>query len=974
MTRGIFLALIGTIFAGLLGAGFYWYDLSNARTVNPSNIEISPFEDRIFQTITLKNGLDVVLVSDPQSDKAAAALNVFSGSWSNPADVQGMAHFLEHMLFLGTEKYPAVDGYQTFIEQNGGSNNAYTSAENTLYFFDIASEELEPALDRFSQFFIAPLFDPDFSERERNAVQSEYSASLQNDSRRIEDVIRELVRDDHPASQLSIGNLVTLNTPDMSSRLQQFFREHYVAGNMALSIYGPQDITELKQLAERYFSAIRTTGETEPTVIDTPLFRAQDLPMLVQIEPRREMRQLELRFPISGTANNLDTRPYEYVAHLLGHESEGSLLSVLKAKGWAENLYAGAGGLTESNTTFDVAIELTPAGVDNWTAVTEQVFGQINRLRSEGVQQWIFDERKAINETAFQFAEKVSANRTVTTLAERLRYFAPDKLLSGPYRLGEFDADILNSAFDALTPDNALVLLVHPEAETEQQSEYYNTPYSAGPLTGNTVAAWRTPDADPSLSVPEPNPFVPTNLEVLPLEREQSSLFSYQPQIISERDDMTVWFEQDDEFRTPKSDITLLLETDLGNQSAEQKMALTLYLDLVSDALNEVRYQASLAGSGYSLSLTSRGVQIRLYGYQDKLPLLLDTLILELTEHSFDSERFTLKRDDLVRQLGNADDDPVINQVVRHLNEWMLSNNFSVNSQIDAAQALTIEKLMATRTALFESAHLMMLLHGNMTQAQALAMAERIDAVIPQQGTARVTRQVAELPNRQYLTRMSIDHSDSALLQYHQGRDSSLRERALYALLAETLSAPYFAELRTKEQLGYIVLARPYPLDGWPGLILYVQSPTTDPALVQLYSDRFMNRFFTDIAEMSEASFAAYKSGLANSLTEPDNNLYELSGRYWRNILDGNQHFNTRRRIADEVTKISLDGFRRFFENKILGDEAQSLTIHQISAQMQDDYSEHVPGIVGFYPIDGAKNWPDEVNWTVPTFNNIPER
>ncbi len=370
MKRGVVIALATVLVATVLGAGSYWLKIQQKPSINPSNIEVGSGEQRIFKTIELNNGLKVALVSDPQSDKAAAALNVFSGSWANPDDIQGLAHFLEHMLFLGTEKYPEVDGYQTFIEQNGGSDNAYTSSENTLYFFDINADQLEPALDRFSQFFISPLFDPDFSDRERNAVNSEFSASLQNDDRRIEDVIRELVMPEHPASKFAIGNLETLVAADMSSRLQEFFREHYVASNMSLTIYGPQDVDTLERMAKQFFTSIREVAKTE-TIYNQPLFDSAKLPLLVEIEPRREMHRLEFRFPITGTADKNETKPHQYVAHLLGHESSGSLLSVLKEKGWAENLSAGSGPATHSNTTFDIQIQLTPLGLTNWESVAQ---------------------------------------------------------------------------------------------------------------------------------------------------------------------------------------------------------------------------------------------------------------------------------------------------------------------------------------------------------------------------------------------------------------------------------------------------------------------------------------------------------------------------------------------------------------------------------------------------------------------------
>jgi secreted Zn-dependent insulinase-like peptidase len=504
-------------------------------------------------------------------------------------------------------------------------------------------------------------------------------------------------------------------------------------------------------------------------------------------------------------------------------------------------------------------------------------------------------------------------------------------------------------------------------------SEHYSTAYSTTPLTGNTVANWRSPIQSADLALPTPNPFVPTQLLVQPLEREESILYKYTPQIIKATDNMVVWFEQDDEFKTPKTDIHILLENDLAYESIDNYIAMQLYLNLVNDALNEVRYEAGLAGSGYGINLTDRGIQIRLYGYQDKLQLLLDTLLIELVDHDISSDRFSIKRKELLRQLRNQSEDPVINQTVRHLNEWLTSNTYSQADKINAAEKISAEKLLAARKAWLADSKLTLLIHGNLIESQAMVMADRIDSVLPQQGTERIQRQIAKLPNRNYLTQIYIDHADAAYLQLHQGKNSSLRERALYALLAETLSAPYFAELRTREQLGYIVLARTYPIDGVPGLILYIQSPSTDPALIQLYSERFLSRYEQELLNMSDSAFNAYKQGLITSLKEPAKNLYELSSQYWNGIQEGNMHFNTQQRIATEIEKISLDGFRRFYENRLLGDEASSITIHQVGKSMQEDYNEHAEGIVGFYPIDQDTGWPDDVIWITPSFNNIVE-
>ena len=135
------------------------------QTAEMAPIEVikSPNDPRDYHFETLPNGLKLLVISDAAADKSAAALTVFRGSLHDPKERPGLAHFLEHMLFIGTEKYPEPDGYFSFIETHGGSSNAYTAPDHTNYFFDIQPEFFGEGLDRFGQFFIAPLMDPALS-------------------------------------------------------------------------------------------------------------------------------------------------------------------------------------------------------------------------------------------------------------------------------------------------------------------------------------------------------------------------------------------------------------------------------------------------------------------------------------------------------------------------------------------------------------------------------------------------------------------------------------------------------------------------------------------------------------------------------------------------------------------------------------------------------------------------------------------
>ncbi|WP_028669505.1 insulinase family protein [Saccharospirillum impatiens] len=972
MKRGVLIAITAGVIVVLASAGLVVTSAMQPGEENPSNIVVSEREDRVFHQYELENGLTVVLVSDEDAEVAAAALNVSVGSWSNPADLPGLAHFLEHMLFLGTEKYPQADEYHRFIEQNGGNNNAYTADENTLYYFDIDAEHLEPALDRLAQFFIAPLFDASYIEREINAVQSEFTASLQDDNRRREDAVREQINPDHPAANLAIGNAQTLESDQLRERMQTFYREHYVANRLSLAVVGPQDIETLKSWVDARFNQIRSVS-SEPIQVHSPLFQASTLPMLIEVQPRRESRLLQFRFPVPATVTELDTKPYAYLASLLDHQGSGTLFAELKSRGWADGLSAHAPGTSRNSETFNVSVQLTSEGMANWQTMATLMFDYLQTIEQEGLNQWRYEELQTINRINFEFAEQVSPAATAQHLATRLMHYPADQILAGPYQLAQYDPEAIQLWLSYLKPDNALVVLMEPQVETDTTSQWYETPYKATPLSGTQVAQWRSPDVDAAMTLPEENLFIPEDLSVLPFDGRQSELINNTPLVIKQSPGLTVWFEQDETFRTPKLDITVMMESPEANASARSAIATRLFIDMVDDGMTDFRYDASRAGSGYGLSSSKRGLQLRLYGYSDRLHVLLDTLLVEMTDTGVSQARFEQLKSDLQRRLRNTSEDPVLNQMVRRLNTALIRDTRTPEALLAALDDLTLEDVLAQRDALLNRQAMTVLIHGNQTEGGALQLANRISAMLPPNaeiGTVRT--EVAALPSRRYRHEMTIDHNDSALLGYYQGQDSSLRERALFSLLNRTLSAPYFAELRTEEQLGYIVFSQNFMVEDLPGLIVYIQSPGTDPALLQLFSDRFMNRYLQQLRSLESDAFNRYKAGLINDLTTPEQNLYELSQTYWQSIMDGNQNFNTRRRLASAVEAISLDGFTRFFENQMLRDDAKSLVLHQIGRGMEDAYAENGTNLVGFYPADDVLTLQEASRWITPTFNNLP--
>jgi secreted Zn-dependent insulinase-like peptidase len=175
-----------------------------------ATVKQSPNDAKHYKKMTLGNGLRALLVHNPESNKSAAALAVNVGHFDDPNHRQGLAHFLEHMLFLGTKNFPDGSEYQKFINQHGGSNNAWTATEHTCFFFDIGYQHFSSAIARFGEFFTMPLLSEEFVNKERKNIDAEFKLKLKDDIRRLYDVHKETINQAHPFAKFSVGSSETL--------------------------------------------------------------------------------------------------------------------------------------------------------------------------------------------------------------------------------------------------------------------------------------------------------------------------------------------------------------------------------------------------------------------------------------------------------------------------------------------------------------------------------------------------------------------------------------------------------------------------------------------------------------------------------------------------------------------------------------------------------------------------------------------
>ncbi|WP_456406348.1 insulinase family protein [Thiolapillus sp.] len=877
-------------------------------------------DQRQYEYLVLPNRMRVLLVSDAGTDKAAAALSVGVGSVGNPTDRQGLAHFLEHMLFMGTEKYPDVDEYSSFIKRNGGSDNAFTADNQTTYFFDIKAEALEPALDRFAQFFISPLFDAKYVEREANAVHSEYQLKLKEDSRRIDAAEKQSYNPASPYARFFVGNLDTLaDRPDSKVRddLIAFYDKYYSANIMGLTVVGKEPLAVLRSWVEEKFSAVpdREAQLYRPAK-DELIYLPPQLPVEIDVLPLKKLHKLTLNFPIPSQRANYKAKPSNYLAHFIGDEGQGSLYGLLREKGWITSLSAGGHNLDDVQGVFSVNMELTEEGVQHVPEITGYLFEYIQLLKSRGVEEWRFQELKRKSELDFRFEEKQPASDYAMTLSGKLLHYPAQDVLRGGKVLQEWKPELLKALLDQLRPENLAMTLVDPEVKTDKVERFYQAPYRVGKIDDTALAMWKDSAYNGQLALPSPNPFMPENVQLKPLVQKNSA-----PVALEKTPGSSLWYQQDAEFKIPKAVFSISLEALDARSSATRAVSLSLLVDLIKDELNAWSYPAQLAGLSYSLSPTMEGLNLLVYGYDEKQSVLLEKVLSALKKPSLPEDRFVLYKARLGRSLANQALDRPYKQILGERTRRLLSPAWSPKQKLEALGPLTHDQLRAYAFGLFDRVEVKLLAYGNITPEEARNMSELVDEhlLADSQLVAVPEPRLTIIPEGKTLRyRYDVDHPDSAVVINYQGDQKSIAEQASWRLLGQIMASPFFNELRTEQQLGYVVAAAFTEAEDMPGMLFLVQSSAVSAEELEKRMEAFIVAYEDRLQAMDEEEFRAHKAGLLAKLLKKDDMMLVRALRYSDNLERELYSFDFKRQVAERVKTLSKAELLAFYRENLL--------------------------------------------------------
>ncbi len=882
--------------------------------------------------IRLANGIEALIISDPDTKHSAASVAVKAGSWDDPREYPGMAHFVEHVLFMGTKAYPKEADYSQYITDHVGNYNAFTSLNRTVYMFSINHDGFSGALDRLSHFFIDPLLCLSSIERELQAVDQEHAKNIEHEGWRQYMIVKETCNQDHPHSGFSTGNAKTLGGIPQKA-LQDWYAKHYRPDRIRLFVLSPLPKETLVEMVVQDFSAVPVANEPYTTPIRPSILSEGQKGHMLHIQPVRDVKELSLSWELPQELmhpQGLDAA--KLLSYALGSEHEGSLLSQLKKEHLAQGLAASCQKFDDQSAFFSVEIDLTEQGVLAYPAVIERIFEALAQLKQTDLQM-TFHEMQQLALLHYQYRTRSNAFEFAMSCGgmlfnEDLASFPEQSLIPQI-----FDQASLEILFSTCTPKNSLYMLTaDPKfsgVQPNRKERWMNAEYSLAALPETQLLAWDQPSVSSDFcTLPPSNPFLPTALTLLKQVSADNS-----PRVIVADEKAKFYFMQDNQYQVPETAFYLRLHTPLLDGSAKAAVLSDLFCKSFQDQSTDVLYLASSAGLRAAVTPGNPYLQLKLHGFSEKAPKLAGYLFDRLRSNFPSRETFDLYRAKLQSLYANA------SKELPYVQGMEISQNIfytclpTQKEKSLALEMLSYEDFIQFSQELFDKVYLEGLIYGNCQEQEALTLCQQLrDALqakpLPwQEIPKRKLRVLPESGGPFLLTEQTESMGKAAILTIQQGH-FDFDTYAAQMILGQVLREAFFDALRTKQQTAYIAKASAIESEGHLLQTFIVHSNTHQPQELLARFDLFLEDLLQNFGQyLTPERFATLQAMLIHEMTMPPENLQKMAGRLQDLAFERNGDFAFYQKLIDALSKTQYYDIQAFAQAALSRKNTKRLAI-----------------------------------------------
>lgn len=850
-----------------------------------------------YEPFTLDNGLRVLLVSDPKAQKSAAAMTVASGHLDNPQSYPGLAHFLEHMLFLGTKQHPKVGEFQQYIQENSGHTNAFTSSDITAYHFTVMPSAFSEALTRFSEFFKDPLLDPTYVEKERMSVNAEWKMRFNNDGVRFISVNKQMLNPNHPYAAFDVGSNKSLagTGDELVQALRQFYHRYYIANQMALVLVSSEPLLVMKQKVVARFSKIRSGPKnTRPKL---PIWNATK-PQEVAIQTAGKDSSLLLSFPMKNIMMEYP-QAYDFLSFLIDRTDQNGLLEHLKP--------LGASDLSSSFMTYDaeqgtwlIEINLLPSGLSNKDQITTSVLSYLGQINQDVKNKGLFEELKRAGQTSFDYKAKGSELKQAIALSQA--YLHHDEPLAfDHWQLGTpFYPKKIESLLDQVNQHHLRLYVLSPEGtydliETDYQTKYsvkdfqmklMTKPINYAPMVLNknlSKSGCHSQKVNGAI-LGESVTHQPLNSNILP-GQSWAGLYLY-----------------------PK-------------RSLESEALWLLYSEIVRDKLKQYRTDFMVNHIHHDLVMDS-GLMLSVSAFSPDvikaLQLMLNELSLEISQ-----DQFQRSQKKLMDQLASEDAKPLYQQAFNRLNA-ILEQSHLPQTLRDQLQDLQYQDFIDHMRDFPVNTDVLLI--GDVCESDWKILNQQLQKqwwkseYIPHNQWP-----VSQLPEKALFSNKGNDH---VMVKAYLPPIFGLQTLAKIMVLEVMLSKAYYHDMRTEKQVGYVVGVNSWSSYLNQALVFYMQSPTFNVPEMEKAHNLWVMTHLDHIKNMAASQFKSIQNHLLADLKRSPRELSDQAQRLIAMIHSGEKDMRIREQLLSEVARLSLEDMQQYYQFLLIDHPKTTSILH----------------------------------------------
>ncbi|MGX2951478.1 pitrilysin [Ursidibacter sp. B-7004-1] len=924
-------------------------------------INKSPTDKAIYQGIKLANGMEVLLISDEKANKSLMSVGLPIGSMEDPILQQGLAHYLEHMILMGSKSFPETNSLDGFLTKNGGYNNAYTASDRTVYYLEVNNNAFDEAVARLSDAFAQPLLAESNAKKEVNAVNAEMVRAKSNDGFLMHDVNLATANPNHPITKFAVGNNITLSDKadsKLQEELVKFYQKYYSSNLMKAVLYSNQPIEKLAKLAENTLGKVENKKLSEPKVT-VPFFRAEDKGVFISYKPVKPNKMLAISFDLPEDKSAFKEKSGSYLSYVFSNNSDGTLSDYLIKQGLSDSgiQAAASDDVSRNRGDFTFYIQLTEKGLVEKDKIISLVFQQIEKIKQDGIQDSYFKELKESLNQEFQHLQVVKSGNYVAQLVSQMLNYPLEHIIDQPYLVEKIDKKAIQAKLAEMHIDNARIMLIDDKASTDKKTKYFEAPYSVAKFSTEQKQKWLNFANNPQIKLPELNPYFATDFSLNKVDNSRKK-----PQLIDKQDGTEIYAMPSQYFpNEPK--VALLLGLKISPEIIDLKQGVSaVLLGYMADlARTKLAFQASVAGMSLSPVLGENGIAIRVEGYTQNMAKFLQDSILNFKQFELNEHFLAQAKQRYLEALDRLDKDNAArqaNMALGNFANYPYAENSKKREMIAQVKLSDIafirEKLLTQPTSL------RLLSVGNLSDEQIKNIALETEKLLKNNNKTLDFGRYLDINQSQrkinYIKQ--IPHQDNAFaIAFFPTNYQELEGISRASLLKSIISRWYFDDLRTDKQLGYVVYATTTAVGKTSGLQFLVQSPTASAQTIMQHNQRFFTDTFTKLKEMPQAEFNKYRNSLIELLQHKPESLEQEFGEYLVDFTRGNSKFDRKAQIIEQIKQLTQQDIISFYQKAVI---EQSGFVFASQAIGVNDKINQPANLKGFEKIDSIEKLQQE--------------